>query len=259
MPDSRRTKGCTRARRSRVCLARAFLSDRRRGLLEACRWERDDRSWRPGQAFYAALRKPCELAHDSQVYRAYLRAEERLRGAGGRVRRVVLDYELKRHYQTLRAGAQSRTGPTVTAGRTAPLARSTPGLENTAYPTSASTSTSRTCASSTTTAVLANREDVEVTTHHNRGAHAAAGPLRLHAVSRSSCNVAPGPTRRLDDHAGDPRVSGGARRVLGSRNGKLGSSSTCCCMRACSSNASTVPVRRHHPRTEDDGLPRPAG
>ena len=48
------------------------------------------------------LRGPQEAAragHDAQVYRAYLRAEERLRSAGGRVRRVVLDYELKRDYQ----------------------------------------------------------------------------------------------------------------------------------------------------------------
>ncbi len=76
-----------------------FLSNRGRDLLEASRWERDDRSRRPDQAFYAGLRKPRELGHDSQVYRAYLRAEERLRSAGGRVRRVVLDYELKRDYQ----------------------------------------------------------------------------------------------------------------------------------------------------------------
>ena len=75
------------------------LSNRGRDLLEASRWERDDRPRRPGQAFYAGIRKPRELGHDAQVYRAYLRAEERLRSAGGRVRRVVLDYELKRDYQ----------------------------------------------------------------------------------------------------------------------------------------------------------------
>ena len=40
--------------------------------------------------------KPRELTHDTKVYRAYQRAEER---QGGRVRRVVLDYELKRDYQ----------------------------------------------------------------------------------------------------------------------------------------------------------------
>ena len=75
------------------------LTDRGRDLLEANRYERDDRSHEPPQAFWAGLRKPRELTHDTNVYRAYQRAEQRLRGDGGRVRRVVLDYELKRDYQ----------------------------------------------------------------------------------------------------------------------------------------------------------------
>jgi hypothetical protein len=75
------------------------LTDRGRDLLEANRYERDDRSHELRQTFYAGVRKPRELAHDTKVYRAYQRAEERLRGQGGRVRRVVLDYELKRDYQ----------------------------------------------------------------------------------------------------------------------------------------------------------------
>lgn len=75
------------------------LTDLGRDLLEANRHERQERSWEPRQTFYAGLRKPRELTHDSNVYRAYLRAEERLREQGGRVDRVVLDYELKRDYQ----------------------------------------------------------------------------------------------------------------------------------------------------------------
>ena len=75
------------------------LTDRGRDLLEANRFERDDRIQQPRQTFYAGVRKPRELTHDTKVYRAYQRAEERLRGHGGRVRRVVLDYELKRDYQ----------------------------------------------------------------------------------------------------------------------------------------------------------------
>jgi hypothetical protein len=76
------------------------LTERGRDLLEANRHEPHDRSWQqPRQAFYAGLRKPRELTHDSKIYRAYLRAEERLREQGGRVDRVVLDYELKRDYQ----------------------------------------------------------------------------------------------------------------------------------------------------------------
>ena len=75
------------------------LTDRGRDLLETNRYERDDRSHEPRQTFWAGLRKPRELTHDTQVYRAYQRAEQRLRDGGGRVRRVVLDYELKRDYQ----------------------------------------------------------------------------------------------------------------------------------------------------------------
>jgi hypothetical protein len=74
------------------------LTDRGRDLLEANRREQE-RSWEPRQTFYAGLRKPRELTHDSKVYRAYLRAEERLREQGGRVDRILLDYELKRDYQ----------------------------------------------------------------------------------------------------------------------------------------------------------------
>jgi hypothetical protein len=75
------------------------LTERGRDLLEANRFERRDREREPRQTFYAGLKKPRELTHDTKVYRSYQRAEERLRGQGSRVRRVVLDYELKRDYQ----------------------------------------------------------------------------------------------------------------------------------------------------------------
>src|SRR4051812_14801292 len=75
------------------------LTERGRDLLEANRYQRPERSCEPRQTFYAGIRKPRELTHDTKVYRAYQRAEERLRDQGGRVRGVVLDYELKRDYQ----------------------------------------------------------------------------------------------------------------------------------------------------------------
>ena len=76
------------------------LTERGRDLLEANRSiPRDERAHERRQAFYAGLRKPRELTHDVKVYRAYERAEERIRDRGGRVRRVVLDYEMKRDYQ----------------------------------------------------------------------------------------------------------------------------------------------------------------
>lgn len=72
------------------------LTDRGRDLLEAHRSVgRDDEP----QRYYSGIAKPRELSHDSQLYRAYLHAAERLRSSGASVRRVVLDYELKRDYQ----------------------------------------------------------------------------------------------------------------------------------------------------------------
>jgi DNA-binding MarR family transcriptional regulator len=71
------------------------LTARGRDLLEASRDTRHDRSHEPRQAFYSGVKKPRELTHDTSVYRAYQRVEERIRERGGQVRRVVLDYELK--------------------------------------------------------------------------------------------------------------------------------------------------------------------
>jgi hypothetical protein len=61
------------------------------------------------QEFYVGVRKPRELAHDSRVYGAYVRAADRLAERGDRVRRVVLEEELKREYQRfLQAESRAR-------------------------------------------------------------------------------------------------------------------------------------------------------
>jgi hypothetical protein len=64
-----------------------------RDLLEHGR-----REHRSSQMFYAGVTKPRELSHDAHVYRAYLRAADRLVTRGARIRRVVLEEELKRSY-----------------------------------------------------------------------------------------------------------------------------------------------------------------
>ena len=74
------------------------LTDRGRDLLESHRRDRDE-GQDHRQAFYAELKKPREVEHDAQIYRAYEREAERLQERGARVDRVVLDYELKREYQ----------------------------------------------------------------------------------------------------------------------------------------------------------------
>jgi hypothetical protein len=65
-------------------------------LLEASRL---DEAKGPAQVLYAGVVKPRELAHDVQVYRAFKNEQDRIEADGGRVTRVVLDYELKREYQ----------------------------------------------------------------------------------------------------------------------------------------------------------------
>src|SRR5687767_2829793 len=72
------------------------LTSEGRALLEQSR--------RPGgtsprQAFHVGISKPRELAHDSRVYSAYMKAADRLVERGERIRRVVLEEELKREYQ----------------------------------------------------------------------------------------------------------------------------------------------------------------
>jgi hypothetical protein len=64
-------------------------------LLEANRLPGERRD----QAFHAGLVKPREISHDSQLYRLYEAEAARIEAEGGRVERIVLDYELKRDYQ----------------------------------------------------------------------------------------------------------------------------------------------------------------
>ena len=48
------------------------------------------------QEIYAGFVKPCEAKHDAELYRVYQKEEERIERRGGRVRRVLLDFELKK-------------------------------------------------------------------------------------------------------------------------------------------------------------------
>jgi hypothetical protein len=59
-----------------------------------------DRDQGPRQTFWDGLKREREREHDLQVYRAYERAAERLADRGARIERVILDHELKREYQT---------------------------------------------------------------------------------------------------------------------------------------------------------------
>jgi hypothetical protein len=52
------------------------------------------------QTFWSGLKREREREHDLQVYRAYEREAGRLADRGGSVERVILDHELKREYQS---------------------------------------------------------------------------------------------------------------------------------------------------------------
>jgi hypothetical protein len=66
-----------------------------RDLLERHRETGSERH----QTFYAGADRARERSHDTQVYRAYLKAAERLQTREARILRVGLDRELKREYQ----------------------------------------------------------------------------------------------------------------------------------------------------------------
>jgi DNA-binding PadR family transcriptional regulator len=67
-----------------------------RDVLEAHRSPDNGRT----QTFHAGLVKPREIGHDSQLYSLYQAEAARIEAERGRISRVVLDYELKRDYQT---------------------------------------------------------------------------------------------------------------------------------------------------------------
>jgi hypothetical protein len=51
----------------------------------------------PGQRFYAGFVKPQEVTHDAAIYRMYQVEAAEIAKRGGSVKRVVLDYELKKN------------------------------------------------------------------------------------------------------------------------------------------------------------------
>lgn len=72
------------------------LTNEGKALLDA---HQQSRAAGRRQEYHAGLVKPRELAHDAQLHRLYRAEAARIASQGGRVRRVVLDYELKRDYQ----------------------------------------------------------------------------------------------------------------------------------------------------------------
>jgi len=103
------------------------------------------------QAFYAGVVKPRELAHDTRLYPAYIKAVERLESRGARVRRVVLEEELKSTYQRF-LQHDNRGRRTARAGRHVRRRRSSSGHGSIACPVTTATWSSLTYGWSTRSA-----------------------------------------------------------------------------------------------------------
>lgn len=179
------------------------LTERGLDVLEANRQRHDDRHHEPRQVFYAGVRKPRELTHDTDVYRAYARAEARLR-EDARVHRVVLDYELKREYQQFlqahnRGRSDSDGRPDRTPEEIAQWARERQlpcDDGHVQFPDARVEYEDRDGRS--------RHEDLEVVTGHYRGAHGAAA-----AQSGFTCSFGGGVAvgGRGGRRASDPRFA----------------------------------------------------
>ena len=73
----------------------SVLEANRREPDEEARYGRDDHR----QAFHAGVSRERELQHDSDVFRVYRQVEREIRERGGEVERVVLEVDLRRDYQ----------------------------------------------------------------------------------------------------------------------------------------------------------------
>lgn len=96
-------------------LALVALTKQGKKLLQEARSQ-------PGQALYSGFVKPAEVRHDAAIYRMYQAEKQKIEQAGGRIRRVVLDYELKRNVYSPLAKARA-LAPLDYARRQAEVAR----------------------------------------------------------------------------------------------------------------------------------------
>jgi hypothetical protein len=147
------------------------LTDRGRQVLEDTRRHGADEA---RQAFYSGISKPRELAHDVRLYRAYQQAAERLVARGARIRRVVLEEELKRDYQRfLQASNRGRRNATGRPDRDAQEVEHWAREHQLPY-VDAHVEFPDVRIEYDERDGRREVEDVEVTTPHYRGAHAAA-------------------------------------------------------------------------------------
>ena len=73
---------------------------------EAAKLARQDSQLPENQAVYAGFVKPAEVPHDAAIYQMYQAEAKEIEAKGGRIRRVVLDYELKKEVYSKLARAR---------------------------------------------------------------------------------------------------------------------------------------------------------
>jgi hypothetical protein len=79
------------------------LTKRGKNLVRRC----DPEARASHQALYAGIVKPREVAHDAAIYRMYQAEAAGIEGSGGRIKRVVLDFELKKRVYSPLAKART--------------------------------------------------------------------------------------------------------------------------------------------------------
>lgn len=156
-----------------------------RDLLERHREPGSERH----QTFYAGADRARERSHDTHVYRAYLKAAERLQTREARMLRVELDRELKREYQRFlqernRGNRDSDGRPDRTTEEIQEWARDhgLPYFDGHVHFPDVRIEYQDVNG-------VVRWEDVEVTTEHYRGAHGAAAArsgFSIHGAARTS-------------------------------------------------------------------------
>lgn len=127
-----------------------------------------ERFGKPGQRVYSGFVKPAEVAHDAAIYRMYHAEAAQIEQAGGRIRRVILDYELKQRIYSPLAKARTQ-GALGYAKRQAEIAR-----ENGLKVIQGKIPLPDLRIEYVTRSGEAARVDLELATHHYHGGHMAA-------------------------------------------------------------------------------------
>lgn len=174
------------------------LTKEGRSVLERHR----DRDQGNRQTFWDGLKRERELEHDLQVYRAYERTAERLAEREARIDRVILDHELKREYQTWlherdreRPDYDGRPDRTDEDIRGWALEHDLPYFDDEVHFPDMRIEYQEADG-------RWDHDDIEVTTEHYRGAHAAS-------VARSGFSCYGGSGLRIGARGGGSRGGGG--------------------------------------------------